>query len=509
MRFAGIDIASEEHVVAVVGEGAEVLVKPAAFGEDAAGYARLLELLGPPEGLEVAMEATGHYWQNLFAVLAARGHRIALLNPLRTHCFVGEDLPRAKTDAIDALGIARFAAQKRPAATVLPDSATEELRELVRLRDRTVQEQGDKTRHLHRLVDLGFPEFRRHVRTLDSMLATAVLRECSTAEAFRRVAPRRLAALRYDGRHKVGKDLAQALVRAAKDSVGQHHGPAYQIQVRYLCDDIDTLRARLRDLEGDIENMLRAHEVGSLLTTINGLGPQTAARLVAELGGPARFRSASALASFVGPVPATNQSGKHRPARAGISRLGHARLRHALWMPTLTAVRVNPWLRAPLPAPAREGQAAQGRPRGLHAQAAHSRLQRREEPAPLHSPPSPRPPSAPRMSKHKKPSRRRPPSERSTLGEAGGAPQKTLDEREGISTGRLPLIPRGVPGSCPSPASTASAGSTIRAAVAHQTNPPRSPRLPRGEAPPEPPTTAVRFIAGDHRLPVLRLRAAA
>jgi hypothetical protein len=35
-----------------------------------------------------------------------------------------------KTDAIDALGTAQFAATKRPPAAQLPDSATEELREL-------------------------------------------------------------------------------------------------------------------------------------------------------------------------------------------------------------------------------------------------------------------------------------------------------------------------------------------------------------------------------------------
>ena len=39
-----------------------------------------------------------------------------------------EDLERTKTDAIDALGIARFAAQKRPASTRLPDAVTEENR---------------------------------------------------------------------------------------------------------------------------------------------------------------------------------------------------------------------------------------------------------------------------------------------------------------------------------------------------------------------------------------------
>ena len=41
-----------------------------------------------------------------------------MLNPLRTRRFSEEELQRTKTDAIDALGIARFAAQKRPPAAV-------------------------------------------------------------------------------------------------------------------------------------------------------------------------------------------------------------------------------------------------------------------------------------------------------------------------------------------------------------------------------------------------------
>jgi hypothetical protein len=71
------------------------------------------------------------------------------------------------------VGIARFAAQKRPAASRLPDGAMEELRELVRFRDRLRQDFGDRVRQVHRLVDLGFPEFTRHVRDLGSELATA------------------------------------------------------------------------------------------------------------------------------------------------------------------------------------------------------------------------------------------------------------------------------------------------------------------------------------------------
>lgn len=346
MRFVGIDIAAETHVVAAVDDAGRVLLPATPVSEDAEGYERLRGLLGSSTETLVAMEATGHYWKNLYATLAAEGFEIALLNPLRTHRFAAEDLQRTKTDAIDAVGIARFCAQKRPPPSRLPDAATDELRELVRLRDRLQQDFGDRLRQLHRLVDLGFPEFTRYVKDLGSMRATAILATYPTAQAFRSVHPRSLAKLCYDGRRKVGDELAQQILEAARHSVGRHHGPAYRVQIRYACEDLDLLRRRLKDLEGDIEATLEHHEVGTLLTSIDGIGPQTAARLVAELGDPAQFRSAKALAAYVGVVPGLKHSGKRQPARAGLAPIGHARLRRALWMPTLVAVRRNPWLHA-------------------------------------------------------------------------------------------------------------------------------------------------------------------
>jgi transposase len=345
MRFVGIDIAAERHVFAILGEDGAVLTRPTPFGEDAAGYGRLLEALTGGPAL-VVMEATGHYWKNLFAVLVAADHEVALLNPLRSRRFQEQDLPRTRTDAIDAQGLARFAREKRPASTRLGATATEELKELVRHRDRLKQDFDDRVRQLHRLVDLGFPEFTRYVRALDSQLATAILADYPTAQALAVAAPHRLAKLRYDGRHKVGPELARQLVAAAKRSVGQHHGPAYRIQVQDICQDLDLWRRRLKAREGDIARLLEDHEVGRLLTTIDGIGRLSAARILAEVGDPARFATPKALAAYVGVVPALKQSGKRQPGRAGLTPIGHARLRTALWMPVLTAVRRNPWLRA-------------------------------------------------------------------------------------------------------------------------------------------------------------------
>lgn len=346
MRFIGVDIASEKHVLAVVDADGTVLQKPVVFTEDRAGYDKLLALAGESQDALVAMEATGHYWQNVFFELVTAGFAVTLINPLQTRRFADVDLARTKTDALDALSIARFAAQRKPAPTPLADEVTSDLRELVRLRDRWMQEMGDHVRQLHRLVDLGFPEFTRHVKSLDGELATTLLAKWPTAAQFAKQSPRKVAALVYDGRHAVGDELAQALVSTAKRSVGKHHSFPYRVQAETLCEDITTLRNRLKTFDRKIREALDQHEVGTLLTTIDGIGPTTAARLVAELGDIAAFADIGALAAYVGVVPSLQHSGKHTPTRARISPIGHAKLRSKLWMPTLTAVKRNTWLKA-------------------------------------------------------------------------------------------------------------------------------------------------------------------
>ena len=328
MRFAGIDIASETHVLAIADGAVEV---------KATRRCRRCSPARSPWRPPVTAEPVRR---------AGRGR----LSPCTDQSAAHPSLRRRghdahKTDAIDALGIARFAAQKRPSVAPLPDALTEELRELVRLRQRLLQDFGDRVRQLHRLVDLGFPEFTRYVRTLDSELASAILRAYPTAAAFRGLSVKRLAALRYDERHPVGLELARTLIDAARRSVGQHHSPAYRLQIRYACDDLDVLRRRLRELDRDLDDTLRQHEIARLLLTIDGIGPHTAAYVIAEVGNPAHFKSPAAFAAYVGAIPGLKQSGKRSPNRAALTTIGNARLRAALWMPTLAAVRFNPWLR--------------------------------------------------------------------------------------------------------------------------------------------------------------------
>jgi transposase len=109
--FVGLDIGSATHVLAAVDAQGGVVRRPLQVTEAAAGYATLdatLAALGTPATTLIVCEATGHYWRNVVAHLWAGGWRVALINPLRSARYAEEELARTKTDAIDALGLARF-----------------------------------------------------------------------------------------------------------------------------------------------------------------------------------------------------------------------------------------------------------------------------------------------------------------------------------------------------------------------------------------------------------------
>jgi hypothetical protein len=119
---------------------------------------------------------------------------MAVLNPLRTRRFAEEELERTKTDSVNALGIARFAAQKSPTPTPIADEVTAELRELVRLRTRYVDEHSDRMRQLHRAPSGRGPGLSRvhtsHThrygngyRDLDPLSHSKIVRERVLAQA--------------------------------------------------------------------------------------------------------------------------------------------------------------------------------------------------------------------------------------------------------------------------------------------------------------------------------------
>ena len=80
------------------------------------------------------------------------------------------------------------------------------------------------------------------------------------------------------------------------------------------------------------------------LLSIPAVGQKTANRMLCMLHG-GQFRSASQLAAYLGLVPVEHQSGTSIRGRPRLSKAGNARVRAALYMAAVTAIRHNPDVR--------------------------------------------------------------------------------------------------------------------------------------------------------------------
>ena len=122
----GIDVAKDRLDVAVRPSGALCAV-----ARDAAGLEELCRRLTALRPHVVAVEATGGLETVVAAALAAAGLPVVVVNPAQVRAFAKALGQRAKTDAIDAGVIARFAEATKPEPRPLPDAATRLLADLV------------------------------------------------------------------------------------------------------------------------------------------------------------------------------------------------------------------------------------------------------------------------------------------------------------------------------------------------------------------------------------------
>jgi len=105
----GIDVSKRHWDAAIDGQP-----RVSRFAADATGLADLLDWIDRVGPTLVCLEATGGYEATLVEGLHGRGVRVAVVNPRQVRDFARATGQLAKTDAIDARVIARFAASVGP-----------------------------------------------------------------------------------------------------------------------------------------------------------------------------------------------------------------------------------------------------------------------------------------------------------------------------------------------------------------------------------------------------------
>lgn len=104
--------------------------------------ANVAELIGQLQTLApelIVVEATGGFETALVAALAAAALPVVVVNPRQAHAFAKASGRLAKTDRLDARGLAHYGEVMRPPLRPLPDADTQALRALVGRRRQLVE----------------------------------------------------------------------------------------------------------------------------------------------------------------------------------------------------------------------------------------------------------------------------------------------------------------------------------------------------------------------------------
>lgn len=322
-RAAGVDIGSRFHVVAVPADlDAEPVRSFQSFTGDLNRLADWLVSLGITT---VAMESTGIYWVPVFEILERRCLEVVLVNARDA-----KNVPGRKTDVNDAQWIQQLHTYGLLRASFRPGSAIVALRAYLRHRERMLEYAASHVQHMQKALMQMNLQLHHVVSDVTGVTGMRILRAVVAGERDAEV----LAAFR-DVRCK-------SSVETIREALTGNYQPEHVFALRQAIELYDTYQAKVQDCDAEIERTLRAlptespttplpsprsrtvqknapefdvrpllHALlGVDLTQINGIGPYSALRIVAECGTDmSRWRTAKHFASWLTLAPGSKISG--------------------------------------------------------------------------------------------------------------------------------------------------------------------------------------------------------
>ena len=283
--FVGIDIAACSASIATV---RHIQDKSRCFDIEQSdkGFKDLHQLLqqsSRPSQTIVVLEATGNYWVRLANDLTRRGYRVSVVNPASAYYFARSVLKRDKTDAMDATTLAEMAAVMY------------------------------KRLPLYKEPPPIYEAFRQRLLQRDALVHVKV-QTCNRKHAHSA----------RGSQSDTAQQRTQALLKLLKEQI-----QAIERELDDLCQSDDEWATSARRL-----------------CTIKGIGTVAAAWILVATQNFQTFDTPQQVASYVGLVPRQRQSGTSLKGHGSIGYAGHRKLRHVLYMATLSAIQCNPHIKA-------------------------------------------------------------------------------------------------------------------------------------------------------------------
>jgi transposase len=294
----GADVHKRTHTFVAVDEvGRELGHKT--FDADTDGHRQAVVWARDRFGTELrwAIEDCRHLSARLERDLLTAGQAVVRVPPkmMAEHRRIART--RGKSDPIDALAVAR-AAQREPGLPVaVHDEGSRELKLLVDRRDDLVKHRtATINRLLWRVHELN-PGWAPKSKSLDLAKHQQIL-------------------------HGRLADVAGIVAELAREELA----------------DIVELTGRINDLEHRIAGLVE--DAAPTLLAMPGVGPLTAAKIVGEAAGVARFKSEAAFARHAGIAPIPVWSG-NTAGRVRLTRSGNRQLNAAIHRIAVTQIRLD------------------------------------------------------------------------------------------------------------------------------------------------------------------------
>lgn len=242
----------------------------------------------------IGIEGSGSYGAGLARALLAAGEGVWEVPAFLSHRERKRNPSLGKSDANDAVAIARVVARGEGLSPPQRTEALEELKLLSDHRDQLVRARTQLINRTHKDLVVSHPGYETRIPKLNSK-----------------------------------KNLKAALSLLRGDRA---------VRAELIRDRI----AEIRRLDGKIAAIqkqiaAKVTESGTSLTKLRGIGVIVAAKILGEIGDPSRLRSKGAFAMLTGTAPIEASSGKTKRHR--LNRGGNRQLNYALHMMALARCR--------------------------------------------------------------------------------------------------------------------------------------------------------------------------
>jgi transposase len=355
--FCGIDWAEDHHDIALVDRDGQLLAGRR-IGDDATGFAELLELLAehgdsPDAPVPVAIETPRGL---LTACLRATGRQVYPVNPMAVaryrdrHSVAGR-----KSDHGDAVVLANVLRTDMHAHRPLPDDTelAQAIAVLARAQQDAVWDRTTAHNKLRSHLREYYPGFlAAFADTRGGIMrpeARAILAAAPAPAAAAKLTLAQLRALLRKAGRSRGIDTEAQRLREAFRAEQMRQLPlvedAMGRQAIALLRQLDAACASADELEAAVTESFNQHPDAAIITSFPGLGALTGARVLAEIGDDrSRFSDAKGLKAYAGAAPVTRASGKTRSVTR--RHIKNNRLNAVGYLWAFSALKPSPGARA-------------------------------------------------------------------------------------------------------------------------------------------------------------------